>query len=91
MSTSQTSTVSLDKQIEVLSILPEFRKKYDWAERFNELWDLSIPIAVGVQTGWISELSDRGVEEINRCFLALAESFEKTPEELMEMLEVGVE
>jgi hypothetical protein len=91
MSTSKTSTVSLDKQIEALSVIPEFKDKFQWAEEFTALWDLSIPMAVALQAGWISELTDKGVEEIERCFLSLSQTFEKTPEEMIEMLDAGVE
>ena len=89
MNTSNTSTVSIEKQIEVLSVLPNFKDKFEWAEKFTNLWDMSIPLAVCVQLGWVEGLTDKGVEEIERCFLALSDTFEKTPEEMMAMLESG--
>lgn len=85
MNTSTTSTVSLDKKIQALSVLANVNQ--EWAKKFCGLWDMSIPLAVCVQLEWVTELSDKGVDEINRCFVALSEVFEKTEEEMLAYLE----
>lgn len=85
MSTSETSTASLDRKIRALAVLPGV--KQEWATKFCELWDISIPLAVCVQQEWVTELSDRGVDEINRCFVALSDVFEKTEEDMLEYLD----
>jgi len=71
--TSETSTPRLEDKISVLSFLPQV--KHDWAVEFCSRWDMSIPLAVGVQLEWIVELSDKGVENIEDCFASLCELF----------------
>jgi hypothetical protein len=84
MSTSQTSTADiLAMKIEALSVIPGLGNETDWAEEFARLWDISIPLAVGVQLGFIQELSDKGVEEIEKCWLALALTLGKSTDDLM--------
>ena len=85
MSTSETSTISLDKKISILAIIPQVRN--EWAERFVSLWDMSIPLAVCVQLEWVSELSDKGVDEIERCFVSLCDLFGKTEAEMVEHID----
>jgi len=84
MNTSETSTANLDKKIQALSVLPNVQQ--EWAKKFCGLWDISIPVAVAVQLEWIDELSDKGVEEIERCFVSLSDVFEKNEEEMLEYL-----
>lgn len=85
MNTSKTSTSSLDRKIRALAVLPGVDQ--EWAKKFCGLWDISIPLALCVQQEWVTELSDRGVDEINRCFVALSDVFEKTEEEMLDYLE----
>lgn len=73
MNTSETSTPRLEDKISVLSFLPQV--KHEWAVQFCSLWDMSIPLAVGVQLEWIAELTDKGVENIESCFASLCEVF----------------
>lgn len=83
MSTSETSITNLYNKIAVLSVLPNV--KDEWAKKFVSMWDMSIPLAVAVQLDWVSELSDKGCEEIEKCFVALCNTFDKTEAEMLEI------
>jgi len=85
MSTSKTSTTDFDKKVDAIALVPSI--DHTWAKRFSELWDISIPLAISLKKEWITELSDAGVEEINRCFVALCDVFDKTEEELLSYLD----
>jgi hypothetical protein len=84
MNTSKTSINNLQNKIAVLSIIPSV--KDEWAPKFAALWDMSIPLAVATQLEWVDELSDKGCEEIERCFVALCETFDKTEQEMLEII-----
>ena len=84
MNTSETSTANLDNKIRALALLPQIEQ--EWAKKFCGLWDISIPVAMAVHQEWVTELSDRGVDEINRCFFALANVFEKNEQEMLDYL-----
>ena len=83
MNTSKTSITNLQNKISVLSAIPSV--KDEWASRFAALWDMSIPLAVAVQLDWVNELSDKGCEEIERCFVALCDTFDRTEQEMLEI------
>lgn len=85
MSTSETSTTDFDKKVEAIALVPSI--DHAWAKRFSELWDISIPLAISLQKEWITELSDSGVDEINKCFVALCDVFDKTEAELLSYLD----
>lgn len=83
MSTSPTSiNDSLQLKINALSVIPGLVDETDWAERFLELWNISIPLAVSLKLGHIEELTDSGVEEIEKCFTALALTLSMSEDEL---------
>ncbi len=84
MNTSTISTSDIDSKVQALALLPSI--KQEWASQFTKLWDISIPLAMAVNQEWVTELSDRGVDEINRCFTALAEVFDKNDEDMLEYL-----
>ena len=83
MKISRTSITNLQKKIEVLSGIPSVND--EWGPKFASLWNITIPLAVATQLEWITELSDKGCEEIERCFVALCETFDKTEEEMLEI------
>lgn len=83
MSTLETSTTDLDNKINALALVPSLVSETDWAEGFARLWDISIPLAMSVQLGYVSELTDDGVNEIERCFTALSFTLGMTTEELL--------
>ena len=87
MSTSETSTSNFDNKVKALALLPGMSKDREWLDAFVAVWDISIPLAMSVHLGYVSELSDKGVDEIERCFFALAETLGYTEQELLTSLE----
>lgn len=86
MNTSATSTNNFDNKVRALALLPGMSKDREWLDAFVAVWDISIPLAMSVHLEYVSELSDKGVEEIERCFNALAETLGYTEEELLSSL-----
>ena len=77
---------NLERKVQAISTLPLVADSHEWAEKFIKAWDMSVPIAMAMQRGWIKELSDEGAQEIEQCFLAMSAVFEKTPEEMLDYL-----
>ena len=84
MKISTDSITNLENKIAVLSIIPSV--KDEWAPKFAALWDMTIPLAVAAQLDWVTELTDKGCEEIERCFVALCDTFDKTEQEMLEIV-----
>jgi len=87
MSMSETSVNSFEKKVETITLLPSMSKDREWLSAFVKAWDISVPMAMAVHLGYVTELSDRGTEEIERCFTALAETLGKTEQELLADIE----
>ena len=83
MNTSETSTVELEEKIQALSLLPSLTTELKWAKTFNEMWDISIPLAMAFQLGYIDELTDSGVDIIESCFSAMSLTLGMTPQEML--------
>ena len=85
MNTSETSTPDLiDKKIRAICALVPLESEKEWIQDFVNLWDLSVPLAVMVQRGWVTDLGDDGVRAIEYCFTALVALLGQPEEEVLE-------
>lgn len=87
MSTLETSTASFANKVKAVALLPGMTSDREWLKAFVAVWDISVPLAMSVHLEYVNELSDKGVEEIERCFTALAETLGLTEDELLSSLE----
>ena len=83
MKISTNSVTNLQNKIAVLSRIPAVEA--EWGPKFASRWNMTIPLAVAIELEWITGLSDKGCEEIERCFVALCDTFDKTEEEMLEI------
>jgi hypothetical protein len=87
MNTSKTSTADFDKKvIAICSLLPADNEK-EWALDFSHLWDMSVPLALMIQRGWVTDISDEGVKAIEDCFTALSAVVGASEEDLLKAAE----
>ena len=84
MTTSKTSTSDLDNKIRVICALLPADSEKEWVRDFSYLWDMSVPLAIMIQRGWVTDISDEGVKAIEDCFTALSALVGSSEKDLLE-------
>lgn len=84
MTTSETSTSDFDKKVRVICALLPADSEKEWVRDFAHFWDMSVPLALMIQRGWVIDISDDGVKAIEDCFVALCEAVGSSEKDLLD-------
>lgn len=81
--------ITLEDKIKAILTVSALSEANDWAKSWYKEADMSAILAIGYSENLFDNFTEKGIAVIDGGFSLAHESLEKTPEELLELLEIS--